>query len=457
MDIFKLVESDTISNFSSKYKYVFASILIAALMIDTMLSNISDLTDNILGSFGGKALFISLVAMIYTSAYLLFIGYSRKVSLKILQKARDLHYLYKFMVVIVHILYAFLIAISIQMILFSEYDISMLVLITLVGYTGAAVILGIMTYHMFRWYKRNKRDFMLLLFVLASAMTAAAALNLGLSQSGLIMQTGVSKVSDTTQVVYPSLSSYPAQIFGDIYSMALIQTMLAYGLTWGAVCLLLYSYSKRIGLGKYLLIISLPMGAFLLGITPILLNLPTTSTYFDPSLMLFRILSISALLSVGVLFGVSFLTTVRVMRLHTQGAIVDYLFIAAFGISSLFVSLAANIAFGAYPPFGIATYGFTSIAAYFFFIGIYSSAIKVSSDINLRKIIRKSITEQSKFFENIGSAQIEHELETQALKLSKEHAEQLASSEGIQSEISSGELKDYVRRAMAEMDKVRKK
>jgi hypothetical protein len=159
---------------------------------------------------------------------------------------------------------------------------------------------------------------------------------------------------------------------------------------------------------------------------------------------------------VGVLFGVSFLTTVRVMRQYTQGAIVDYLFISAFGISSLFVSLAANIAFGAFPPFGISTYGFTTIASYFFLIGIYSSAIKVSSDIELRRTIRKSISEQSKFLDEIGSAQIEQRLETYAFKLQKEHSEQLASVAGIQSEISTDELKDYVRIALREMDKARK-
>ncbi len=93
----------------------------------------------------------------------------------------------------------------------------------------------------------------------------------------------------------------------------------------------------------------------------------------------------------------------------------------------------------------------------FFFIGIYSSAIKVSSDIEIRKIIRKSITEQSKFLDDIGSAQIEHQLETQALNLSKEHSEQLASSAGIQSEIPTEELKDYVRKAIEEIDKVRRK
>lgn len=457
MDIITLFESKKISNITTRYKSILAAIFVTGLMIDTMLSNISDLTHDILSSTEGKALFVVLMMMIYAPSYLLLIGYSREAVLKILSKTKDLFLLYKVMIIILHILIAFLIIISLQTILFSAYHMYLLVGITLLGYTATAIILGFMTYHMYHWYKRNKNNFMLLLFVLASAMTAAAALNLGLSQSGLILQSDVLMVSDNTQVVYPSLSAYPGQIFGDIYSMALIQTMLAYGLTWGAVSMLLYSYSKRIGIWKYLIIISLPMGAFIFGITPILLNLPTTNTYFDPSLVLFRILSISALLSVGVLFGMSFLTTVKTMRQQTKGKIVDYLFISAFGISALFISLAANIAFGAFPPFGIFTYGFTSIASFFFFIGIYSSAIKVSSDTELRRIIRNSMTEQLKFLDKIGSAQIEHQLETHALKLSKTHSEQIALAAGIQPEISADELRDYIHKAIAEMDKIKRK
>lgn len=452
-----MVKSEKISEFSARHKSLLASILVAALMVDTMLSNISDITNKILGSIGGVALFGAIVVMIYASSYLLFIGYSRQVGLKILLKSKDLHYLYKSMVIILHVLLVLSIAISFQLILFSEYDSFLLVIITLVGYLGASILLSLMTYHMYQWYKRNIRNVMLLLFVISSAVTAATCLSSGLSQGGLMLQTDFARVSDNTGVVYPSLSSSTAQLFADIYSLSLILGMLSYGLTWVAVSLLLHSYSRRIGLARYLLVISLPMGAFLLGIAPILFNLPTASTYFDPNLLLFRIISISALLSVGVLFGASFLTTVRVMKQHTYGAIVDYLFISAFGISSLFVSLAANIAFGAFPPFGISTYGFVTIASYFFFIGIYSSAIKVSSDIELRRTIRKSISEQSRFLNEIGSAQIEQKLETHALKLQKEQSEQLASVAGIQSEVSTNELKDYVRIAIEEMDKAKRK
>lgn len=455
MNIFRQFQSDLLIDFSTRHKSVLAALLISGLMADTMLSNISDITENILSSYEGKALFLVLVVMIYGSGYLLFMGYSRKLSAAVMAKAKDLYVLYVAMVISVHILLALLVMLIFQIFLFSEYSIGLIVSITAIGYTVAAVILGILAYHMYLWYRRNNHNLMLLLFVLSSAMTAMASMNLGLSQNGLVLQTNMSLVRADTEVAYPSISQYPSQILGDLYSVSLIQTMLAYGLTWGAVALLLYGYSKRIGRRKYLLIISLPMGTFIFGVTPILVELPTTSTYFDPGLMIFRILAISALLSVGILFGVSFLTAVKAMRQHTTSVVVDYLFISAFGIASLFVALAANIAHGAYPPFGIATYGFTSLASYFFMLGIYSSAIKVSADAYLRRTIRMSVKEQSKFLDRIGVAQLEHEVETNVMKISKEHSEQLKASSGVDSDVSYDEIKEYIHEVLQEIGKER--
>jgi hypothetical protein len=451
-----LFRSDLLTNFSIRYKSVLAALLISGLMVDTMLSNISDISADLLGSYGGKALFLAIIIIIYGPAYLLLIGYSRRISSGVILKAKDLYFLYKGMVVSIHILIVLLIVMSFQIIFSSEYHIFFLVVITAIGYTLSAIILSILAFHMYLWYKGNKRNLMLLLFVLAAAMTATASMNLGLAQNGLVLQTDLLLVKSDTEVTYPSISTYPSQILGELYSISLIQTMLSYGLTWGAIALLLYNYSKRIGYWKYLVIISLPIGTFIFGITPILIQLPTTSTYFDPNLMIFRILAISSLLSVGILFGVSFLTAVKALKQYTTSLIVDYLFISAFGISSLFIALAANIAHGAYPPFGIATYGLTSLASYFFMLGIYSSAIYVSADAELRRTIRKVIEEQSKFLDSIGSAQIEREIEKNVSKLTKEYSEQLKANSGIESDLPDDLAKEYLNEVLQEIKREKK-
>jgi hypothetical protein len=454
MDISKLAYPIRLTDFSIKYKSVLVVLLIVSLSVDTMLSNTSDVYGELLSSQQGAALFIVLILMIYGSGYSLLVGHSRKVCAQIISKKKNMSYLYQCLTISQCVLIVILSAMFIQIMIYSEYHIILLVAVTAIGYTLSAMVMGILTYYMSIWYRLNPRNLVLLLFALSAGMTALASLNGGLSQNGLILQTGISVVHPDTIVVYPTISPYPSQLLGELYSISLIATMLAYGLTWGASALLLYNYSKSIGMIRYLIIISLPMGSFLFGITPILLQLPSTSTYFDPSLLVFRILSISALIAVGVLFGVSFLTTVRALRRTTKNLTVDYLFIATYGISSLFISLAANIAHGAYPPFGITTYGFTAVASYFFMLGIYSSALSVSADTNLRRAIRKSVMEQS-FLDSIGTAQMEHEIQKKTLKIMNDSASDPRRDSGIEPELSDQKLKEYMDEVLQEVKKRR--
>ena len=108
---------------------------------------------------------------------------------------------------------------------------------------------------------------------------------------------------------------------------------------------------------------------------------------------MFRIISISSLIAVGILFGLAFRVMVKSIHTQVKGPIIDYLRMSSYGLAFLFVVLAANIAHGAYPPFGISSYSFTAIASYFFMMGIYSSAIVISADSELRRNIRRSTIE----------------------------------------------------------------
>jgi large-conductance mechanosensitive channel len=206
-------------------------------------------------------------------------------------------------------------------------------------------------------------------------------------------------------------------------------------------------------LRKYLIITIVPGASFLFGITPILVTLPSTGTYFDPGLLIFRILSISALIAVGVLFGAAFLTVARSVRQHIHDVLVDYLKIAAYGAALLFISLAANIAHGAYPPFGVATYSFTAMASYFFMVGIYSSAISVSMNSKVRQYIRKSAIEESKLLDSIGSAYMTEEIEKRVMLMTKQNSDKMAMAGGIEPTLSKDEAKEYLAQVLEEIQR----
>ena len=46
------------------------------------------------------------------------------------------------------------------------------------------------------------------------------------------------------------------------------------------------------------------------------------------------------------------------------------------------------------------------LSAYLIFVGIYSSGVSISEDINLRRSIRKDAIEEAKLLVSIGSAQM---------------------------------------------------
>src|SRR5690242_21595294 len=71
-----------------------------------------------------------------------------------------------------------------------------------------------------------------------------------------------------------------------------------------------------------------------------------------------------------------------------------------------------------YPPFGLITVSFFGLASFLMFNGIYSSAIFVAEDSELRKSIRRYAIEESRLLDSIGMAQMER---------SEEHTSELQS------------------------------
>ncbi len=104
-----------------------------------------------------------------------------------------------------------------------------------------------------------------------------------------------------------------------------------------------------------------------------------------------------------------------------------------------------------YPPFGLAAVSFLGVSSYLLIVGIYSSAISVSLDAELRKSIRRSVKEHSKFLDSIGSAQMDQGIQEIVLKMTKEYSDQMAEDTGVKSSVTEDEMKQYVDKVMEEI------
>ena len=93
--------------------------------------------------------------------------------------------------------------------------------------------------------------------------------------------------------------------------------------------------------------------------------------------------------------------------------------IAAYGLLLFYIAGSATASQAAYPPYGLVSMSFTGLSCYLIYSGLYSSAVIVSQDSNLRQSIKKTVTEQSKLLDSIGKAHMQKELEDRVLTIAK--------------------------------------
>jgi hypothetical protein len=152
----------------------------------------------------------------------------------------------------------------------------------------------------------------------------------------------------------------------------------------------------------------------------------------------------------GILFGIAFWTLASSIR--QDNAVRNYMIISAYGFVLLFASNQAIVLVTApYPPFGLATISFVGLSSYLLMVGIYSSAISVSLDIGLRKAIRKSVTEQSNLLHSIGTAQMDKELQSRVLTISRKVSDKIEEETGVESSMTEVEMKQYLNDVLKEI------
>jgi hypothetical protein len=185
----------------------------------------------------------------------------------------------------------------------------------------------------------------------------------------------------------------------------------------------------------------------------LLILLPTLSSIFDENAISYTMLAFGGILTEGFLLGFAFIATSRSYRRNTGSRIRInyYLDISARGVIILFLSFFANPSAGSYLPFGVIAASFFAFGAYLFFSGIYSSAISVSEDMNLRKSIRKSVLEQSKLLGSIGTSQMQLELQKRVLDVAKNQQDSMLQETGVQPSLSEHDITEYLDEVISEI------
>jgi hypothetical protein len=97
------------------------------------------------------------------------------------------------------------------------------------------------------------------------------------------------------------------------------------------------------------------------------------------------------------------------------------------------------------------------LSSYLVFVGIYSSAISISNDRELRVSIRHLALKDMKLLDSIGTAQVEQEISKRVLTVVKKNQNILTERTGIESSLTDKDMKEYLEEVLQEVSSFRTK
>lgn len=435
------------SAFDGKKLLIVMTVLAFTLTIESQIGYIADFIPEQLSSNEGIAGFIGIwIIFTVTQFYILaFVKFNNRGSTPRASFVSNVHNA----VTITQYLLAGIIAfVILQILLTQQFDTVMLSVVLSISYGLWIVTLSLLAIALFSWYSLRKEKNLMVL-ILATSMIAYVvngSIGLFFNIDVLMQQKPIIREGDVAVFTVPSISAELEDIMNIAYSVA---STVAYVLTWLGAVMLLRPYVKSFGRIKFWVIMVTPMVYYL--ITFPLETLGILS-YEDPELAMRNILifTLAAALT-GIIFGYAFLSVARTLRL---GSPVRYhMIIAAYGFLLFYIAGSASVNQAAYPPFGLVSTAFTGLSCYLIYNGLYLSAVSVSQDMTLRKSIRKSVIEQSKLLHNIGTAEMEKQVQKQVLSVATNTSKAMAEETGIQASLNEDEMKDYMQLVINEINR----
>ena len=418
--------------------------MIASILIDTSIVKTSVYTGGLSGSTGDIMLF-TIFGLIYAIGQYVIL---KLIVIRGCFKTHTMIIFHKSVEIIQYILIAILLITIVQMITTSSYSSIILKIVTWINYSMSLVFLGLLAKKFISWYTTRRNKILIayaiaMLFICTENIVSIIDISYGLT-SGAPTLVRITKSS-------VALLDSPTYISSIVNSAYFITSLLAFMSIWFATVLLLKHYSNKIGKAKYWILVSIPLLYFLTQFQTILISLFTPLRLSDP--ILFGItytLAFSASKPIGgILFGIAFWI---VSRGITYRQVKEYMIISGYGLL-LFITANQHqvLQLNPYPPFGLPTICYVGLASYLILIGVYSSALSVANDVELRRSIRKSVQEDSELLGNIGEAQFEDLLQKKILTKTKSLSNQIFHETGIESSLQEHEIHDYVLTVISEL------
>lgn len=396
--------------FTAPYDKVFLILLfsiVVGLVIDTSLVRIYGVSFGHSTTRASVILFLAMICL-YISSQVLILKFVKTKLKKYRTNTSSLgnttNIIFRLVLGIQCALTVVLLVVLFQVLIALEYSLLLLKASILISYGTATVLTGYLVLVFVLWL-RKQRSYVLILYACSIGTLCLSTLFTGLYLNDLL--------SNYSEFVRPRYSEYLPYLDpqNPLTTAFQIFSLMPFIAMWIVTVILLRSHSKRFSRIRYLLTLSLPLAYFLIQFYPVHLQLFVSQRLSDP---VFFGIAYSLFFNPsnavgGALFGLAFWSVGRKVG---SERIRDYMNISGFGILLFFTSNQAIVLVTApFPPFGLVTISLLGLSSYLLLVGIYSAAISVAQDIELRKTIRRSVEHHSAFLEKIGTSEMERQVE----------------------------------------------
>ena len=416
-------------------------------------------------------MFILTVIIGYGVGSWLLLGYITQVSKEIRAKSRSINIMHWTVIIIQFSLFFILLSMLFNN---NNYNRFLSPLVFAVSSITGSIVLGLITYKLFSWYRlSNFKNLVILLYGIA-AFTLASSILEDAGTKLLMVQVIEEKTPPGATIessfLYKPSEKYDGEIIYKIvnpdttilyvipnsslvYYNLLNSTVLpiAFVFRWIASTTLLRSLYQRVGKLSLLLwiILSLPLIFYMIGKAPGFFTGESLAGVDEEYRYFFRLLFRIGTIGGNILFGLVFFMFVKSLA---SSKLKDYLIMVGIGETIVGISLSTS---AIEPTYGVAAHSLVLLSSYLFSFGFYLSAISISNDISLRKSIKGSMHD---LVGTIGSAQMEQEIEKKVTKIIQIQQKEMEKQVGsFSSEVTETNVKDYVKLAIKVRDNMRYK
>lgn len=422
--------------FNSKRLFVLMVVVTFTTIVDSEIGVVADFIPTQLSSSTGVALFIGIVIIFAIGQYFI-LAYIKQIDENTRARVLHLRLTHRLVSLAQYVLAGILAVVIFQILQLQQYNLAILYVSYTLSYGLWIVALGLLAKALFEWYRFSSKNIMVL--ILALSMSAYVINGITGMATHFDMLNQQKPVVTSIDIAYfPEFSI--ATLGNQINIVYQIASGIAYVLTWIGTIKLLYPYIRKLGRFKFWTIMGAVMVYYLISFPLFVLGYFTPSENTD-AMTNILIFSLGGIFT-GVVFGAAFLSVARTLK--KESVLRNHMIIAAYGFLLFYIAGSAYAAQAAYPPFGLVSVSLTGLSCYLIYTGLYSSAVTVSQDMALRTSIRRSVTEQSKLLDSIGTAQMDQELQSRVLTVTKKLSDKMEEETGVEASMTEEDIKEHI-------------